>query len=82
MSTYYLVTPIEFWDAIIATRTSVCQRMKFTDAPKETEWGYPTKAEAFEAAQKIGLCVISETRYFNNSWKYQLLLRVNSVPQN
>jgi hypothetical protein len=78
MSTYYLVTPLSFWESILAQRTSVCQRMKFTDTRKETEWGYITKAEAFEAAQRLGLCVISETRYSDDSWKYQLLLQTPS----
>ena len=74
MSTYYLAASIEFWDAITAQRTSVCQRMKFTSKQKETAWVFCTKAEAIAEAQKLKICVISETKYARDSWKYQLLL--------
>lgn len=74
MSTYYLVTPIEFWESIAAQRVSVCQRMKFTGHSEKTEWRFDTKFEALETAKKLGLCMVSETKYSDQSWKYQLLL--------
>lgn len=84
MPTTYLVASLEFWEAIPAIRTSVCQRMKFTDHSKETDWCFDTKSEAFSTAQRLRLCLISETKYSDSSWKYQLLLStqkdVGSIP--